>query len=226
MGRCVPSSLKQTNSPVGLLVLLILLWAWNMQRLRVWAGFWMVTIVLAAISMIFSAGWLFSFAVAVLANWRSNANPSTFSLLGSWLPGVGLRLAQGLALGASLMLIAEWRNAMGKDMHWLLWTISLTVAATPLLGLPVAPVSLALSLPALLYVISIMEQRWGSFGRWSAAALLLVIFFGLWAALQATVGSVFTLFFPILLVFLLYWVRWWAVRPPRLWADAIAELKG
>jgi hypothetical protein len=70
-----------------------------------------------------------------------------------------------------------------------------------------------------------MEQRWGRFGRWSAAVLLLTIFFGLWAALRATVGSVFTLFFPLLLIVLLYWVRWWAIRPPRLWADAIAELK-
>lgn len=208
---------------VGLLIILILLWVTSLNRLRVWGGFLMITVVLAGISIIFNVNWLLPYSVALLANLRFNPNPSTVSLLSSWLPGVGLRLAQGLALAVGVMLWAEWRAARGQDLHWLLWTVSLTAAATPLIGLPVAPLSLVLALPALLYSISIMEQRWGRFGRWSVATLLLVILLGLWAAWRADVGSVFTLIFPLLLILLLYWVRWWAIRPVRLWGEVIAE---
>jgi hypothetical protein len=209
---------------VGLLIILILFWALTTNRLRIWAGFLMITLVLAGISIFFSGNWLFPFLGALLTNWRSNPNPSTFSLLEGWFPGVGIRLAQGLTLAAALILIAEWRAVRGKDVRWLLWTASLTIAVTPLLGLPFAPAWLALSLPVLLLVLSIMEQRWGAFGRWSAVALFTAIFFGLWAALQGSVGSVFVLFFPAMLIFLLYWVRWWAIRPPRLWADIISDI--
>jgi hypothetical protein len=135
-----------------------------------------------------------------------------------------MRLAQGLTLAVALVLIAEWRAVRGKDLRWLLWTASLTIAAAPLLGPPFDPAWLVLSLPVLLLVLSIMEQRWGAFGRWSAATLFTVVFFGLWAALRGSIGSVFVLFFPAMLIFLLYWVRWWAIRPPRLWADIVSDM--
>jgi hypothetical protein len=122
------------------------------------------------------------------------------------------------------MLIAEWRAVRGKDLRWLLWTASLTVAATPLLGMPFVPIWLVLTFPALLLVLATMEQRWGTFGRWSAVALLCMAFFGLWVAFRDNIGSVFVLFYPAGLILLLYWVRWWAVRPPRLWADIISDM--
>ncbi len=209
---------------VGLLIILILFWAWTAGRLRIWVGFLMTTVILIVFSAIFNSSWLLPFLGALLANWRANPNPTTYSLFQSWLPGVGLRLAQGLTLAVALMLIAEWRAVRGKDLRWLLWTASLTIAATPLLGMPFAPASLVLSLPVLLLLLSIMEQRWGAFGRWSAVALFTAVFFGLWAAFRDNIGSVFVLFFPAGLIFLLYWVRWWAVRPPRLWADIIADM--
>jgi hypothetical protein len=135
-----------------------------------------------------------------------------------------VRLAQVLALFIALMLIMEWRAVRGKEIRWLLWTISLTAAATPLLGVPFSPMWLVLLLPALLVVLSIMDQHWGAIGRWSAVLLFLVVFFGLWMALLNGENSAFVLFFPALLIFLLYWVRWWAIRTPKLWADMISDL--
>ena len=63
-----------------------------------------------------------------------------------------------------------------------------------------------------------------SFAIGSAVLLFLIVFFGLWGALLGNHAAVFIFFFPIPLVFLLYWVRWWALRPPRLWADMISDL--
>jgi hypothetical protein len=209
---------------VGLLVLLLLFWTLSAGRLRVLAGFVMVTLTFAALSIFFNTNWVLPFASAVLDNWRSNPHPTTYSLFQGWLPAIGERLAQGLTLVVALMLIAEWRAVRGKEPRWLLWTAALTAAATPLLGMPFVPVWLVLTFPALLLVLTTMEQRWGTFGRWSALALICATFFGLWLAFRNNIGSVFVLLYPAGLIFLLYWVRWWAVRPPRLWADVISDM--
>ena len=103
----------------------------------------------------------------------------------------------------ALVLLMEWRAARSKDLRWILWTISLTAAATPLLGMPFSPQWLVLSLPALLLVLSIMDQHWGAIGRWSAVLLFLTVFFGLWMALLANNHFVFLFVFPLLLIFLL-----------------------
>jgi hypothetical protein len=209
---------------VGLLIVLVLVWALMSGRWRVWGGFLMVILVLIGLSILFNTSWPLPFLAAILANWNANPSPSTFSLFDGWLPGIGVRLAQGLTLVTALMLIMEWRAARGQELRWLLWTVSLTAAATPLLGMPFSPQWTLLSLPALLLVLSIMDQRWGAFGRWSAVALFLVVFFGLWGAFLAGNSAAFILLFPLVLIFLLYWVRWSAIRAPRLWADMISDL--
>jgi hypothetical protein len=209
---------------MGLPIILILFWTLTRRRWRVTAGFFMATLILIGLSILFNTTWILPFMASILANWRDNPYPSTYSLLESWLPGVGIRLAQVLTVIIAFIILMEWRAVRGKDVRWLVWTLSFTAALTPLLGVPFSPQWLVLSLPALLVVLSIMDQRWGPFGRWSAVALFLVVFFGLWNAFLVGNTTAFIFLFPALLVFLLYWVRWWAVSSPRLWADVIADV--
>jgi len=70
-----------------------------------------------------------------------------------------------------------------------------------------------------------MVQRWKLLGFGSSLIVLTVAFLGLWAAQLSGLISVFILFYPLFLVLLLYWVRWGAIRQPRLWADEI-KLRG
>ena len=209
---------------MGLLIALVLFWVLTLRRWRVWGGFLMATFFLLGVSILFNISWPLPFLAAAVANWGAALYPSTFSMLETWLPGIGVRLAQGLTLATALMLIMEWRAVRSKELRHLLWTLALTAAATPLLGMPFSPVWSLLSLPALLIVLSIMDQRWGTFGRWSAALLFLVVFVGLWVALVLGNTSAFVFVLPILLIVLLYWVRWWAVRTPKLWVDVISDL--
>ncbi|MCX6035629.1 MAG: hypothetical protein NTV38_11740 [Chloroflexi bacterium] len=112
----------------------------------------------------------------------------------------------------------------------LLWTASLTLAATPILGIPVIlQDNVPLFLPLILF-LSILAERWPRPGRWGMAGLgLLVIFFGFWlitaslflAGAFAALTGVLALVFPIFLVLGLYWMRWWGVRPPRTWSDSL-----
>jgi len=78
-------------------------------------------------------------------------------------------------------------------------------------------------LPGVLLVASVMSQRWGLFGLFGAIITLAVVFIGLWTAQLNGLTSVFVLFYPLSLTLLLYWVRWGAVRPPRMWADELAR---
>jgi hypothetical protein len=209
---------------MALLIVLVLFWAMTQRRWRVVAGFLMATVLVIGLSILFNTAWIFPFMSAIVTNWREMPYPSTYSLLESWLPGVGIRLAQVLTVIIAFIILMEWRAVRGKEVRWLVWTVSFTAVITPLLGVPFSPQWLVLSLPALLVVLSIMDQRWGPFGRWSAVALFLVAFFGLWRAFQITNNATFIFLFPALLIFLLYWVRWWAVSAPRLWADVISDI--
>jgi hypothetical protein len=119
------------------------------------------------------------------------------------------------------VLLIEWRAVRGHDVRWLYWTACLSAALAPLLGIPTQPGWLAFTLPGVLLVASVMSQRWGVLGLITAILTLSGLFVGLWLAQLNGLTSVFILFYPLMLTLLLYWVRWGAVRPPRLWVDEI-----
>ena len=63
-----------------------------------------------------------------------------------------------------------------------------------------------------------------------SVASMLVLFFGIWALFINTLVTVNgqpqqspALFLPLpaYLLVTLYWVRWWAIRPPGVWFDMI-----
>lgn len=206
----------------GLVFIMLLIWVFSSQRWRILYGFGMTFAVLVGISFVLLSSWILPFLGAVLGNWRADALPSTFSLFEGWFPGIGMRLAQILAVGALTIVFLEWRSVRQQDVRWLFWTTSLTVAVTPLLGFPTIPSWLVLTLPGVLLVVSVMVQRWGLLGIGSAILVTAGLFFGLWSAQMSGTTAIFTLLYPLILTLLLYWVRWWAVRPPRMWADEIA----
>jgi hypothetical protein len=82
----------------------------------------------------------------------------------------------------------------------------------------------------LILFLSILAERWSRPGRWGLAAFVLIaVFLGFWviteglylARSNAALNEVLVLVFPFLLVVGLYWMRWWAVRPPRTWSDSL-----
>ncbi len=209
----------------GLVFLVLIIWIFSTQRWRVLAGIGMTLTILIGLSFLLLPSWLLPFIGAVMENWRSGALPSTFATLQQWLPGIGNRLAQILAVAALTIGLLEWRAVRRQDVRWLFWTSCLTAALAPLFGIPYTPAWLAFTLPGVLLVASVMTQRWGILGLVTAIIVMAGIFLGLWAAQLNGLTSVFILFYPLSLTLLLYWVRWGAVRPPRLWADEI-KLRG
>jgi hypothetical protein len=207
----------------GLVLIILVVWALSAQRWRILGGMGMMLAVLTGISLLLMPSWILPFFNTTFTNWQSVALPSTYQLFEGWMPGIGQRLAQMLAIASLAILLMEARAVRGKDVRWLIWTVSLTAAITPLLGIPYTTSLLALTLPGVLLVVSVMVQRWGGVGLGGAVIVLLAMFLGLWGAQLKGYSSVFIFFFPLVLSLLLYWVRWGAVRPPRLWADEIVR---
>jgi len=214
----------------GLLVLFIFWWAIYHRRGRILAGFLMTLAILLALSFFILSDWFMPFIIGLISHIVYNPAFTPGGILASWWPVVGPRL--GLALTGLLLVVlfVEWRDVRRKDFRHLLWTASLTLAVTPLLGIPVVPQDYVLLFFPLTLFLSILSERWSRPGRWGLAGLvLLAILFGFWlitaslffAGGSAALTDVLALVFPVLLAFGLYWMRWWAVRPPRTWSDRL-----
>ena len=104
----------------------------------------------------------------------------------------------------------------------------LTVLLTNLIGIPTNPDNFVVLFPALALVFSIWEQRWGRGGRVFVVLVLLGLAIGLWwlALRTAWAGALeMVLAFPLILLLLLYWVRYWALRSRPLPIEELKVLK-
>jgi hypothetical protein len=192
-------------------------------RWRAWAGLLMTLTLLLFAAWIIDPNWPLGFARAVLINWNANPAPSTFSIFTAWFPGLGPRLASGLTFIIFLFLMVESQQALGRNrLHWF-WAACLAAAVTPLTGMPVENGGMVFQLPALILAASVFSQRWAVIGPWVALLALLMAWLGGWIFQALAVESGF-LWLSLFSIFLLYWVRWWVVRPARLWADQVSNI--
>jgi hypothetical protein len=212
----------------GLLVFFIIWWAIYHHRGRILAGFLMALTILLAFSFFILSDWFMPFLNGMISHISYHPGLTPGRIFTSWWPVVGPRLGWVLTGIMLVVLFIEWRDTRRKDFRHLLWTTCITLAVTPLLGIPVIPQDYVLLFIPLILFLSILNERWSRPGRWGVAGIILPAnFFGLWlitASLFITGDStaliyVLTLVFPVLLMIGLYWMRWWAVRPPRTWSD-------
>src|SRR5688572_13365677 len=91
-----------------------------------------------------------------------------------------------------------------------------------LLGLLFVLSHLSILIIPLALIFSIVYDRW-RVGSGLTILILLILFAIPWFVyffnpIQFTQEFLF-LFLPLFTVIGLYWIRWWALSPPRLWAD-------
>ena len=87
-------------------------------------------------------------------------------------------------------------------------------------------------MPAIIIITALVWERWTN--QRIAVSLFLIgliffFYFGLYfeaASKSADIYSeLLSVLPPILITLGLYWMRWWAVRPPRIWADQFGARK-
>jgi hypothetical protein len=202
----------------GILVFFVLWWIIYQRRWRIIWGFLMGLVILIGLAFLFLPDWPTTFLTGLISHSVYNPLPSSTAIFASWSPVVGLRLGWMLAAGLLLGLFLAWGNSLRKDYRAFLWTVSLTLTVTPLLGIPLAPAEYPfLIVPLMLCMVILVERRpW--LKQWGAIGILLVIFLACpWILIFSLVrANAFTavnnglfLFLPVTLIIVLVWMRWW-----------------
>lgn len=210
----------------GPFIILILLHAWHERRSRVLAVFAMLTMTLLVVSFLVYPNWLIPFLRATVNNLRTDFGFSTQTVLQHLWPAFGRQFAWALTILLVLALAYEWSVARGPDPRRLYWAGCLSLAAAPLLGWRSEMENLAILILPLALVFAITYERWRRIGGLLIYVLLLFVLAAPWALqyfaaqrLGPLTHDILFLFFPLFAVIGLYWIRWWALRPPRTWFD-------
>jgi len=140
-------------------------------------------------------------------------------------------LTHVLTVTLLLYLLVEWFLAWGKGDEWFLWAAYMTLTATSLTTAWNDTAGYTLFLPVVGLIFRVWEQRWGRIGLAWAGVFLGVGFLGLWGvSISGWQGlherSVLLLVVPVFALLGLWWVRWWAVRPPKLLLEDFADRMG
>jgi hypothetical protein len=218
---------------VGLPFIAFILWiCYKQSRMRVYAGFGMLSIVLLAVSFLLYPNWLVAYLRAGLNNLRFDYGFSLLSALTGIFPSFGKYLAWGIILIFIISLGYEWNAALQGDDRRSYWVACLCIAVAPLLGFRTEFENLAVLLLPLALVFAIVHDRWNRFGSLLVILLVVILFATPWLlyffgdmVFETISKEILFLFYPVLTVVGLYWIRWWAIRPPRIWADSLTRTR-
>ncbi len=216
---------------LGIFPIFILWWIVAQRRWRIIGGFGLALAALALASFLivpdwslFVSDWFVPFVANLAARSAFAPGVSLVGILGGWSPVLGPRVAWFLAGILAFTLFIEWGGVQHRDFRRFMWVTALTIAAVPLLGIPVQlPGLLVLTVPLMIFV-GILGERWplpkglgiaGIFllGTFGVLWLITILLSAGWA--YTAIAHVLTLLPPFLLLVGLYWMRWWIVRPPR-----------
>ncbi|MDA1330573.1 MAG: glycosyltransferase family 87 protein [Chloroflexi bacterium] len=201
-----------------------LIWAISRRRYRLVVSFLVALAAMLGFSFWLQPNWLGENIAQVLA-YSSYTPPGTLaSILASWWPAQGDLAGWGLSVFLAGLLLFEWWVSLGKDFYWLLWTFSLTLVLTNLVGIPTTTANYASMLLVIPLVLSAWSRRLGPEKRWLVWLALALLFLGLWLLFWVTLlptqqyneHLVMFLPVPLLLLFNLYWLRDWMLQPAEL----------
>ena len=225
-GALIALSMFSSSAGAPFLILIILR-LYREQRTAVLAGFLMLSGVLLAISFLLYPGWIVPFLRASINNMHAEHGLSVLMIAGHLWPGGG-RTVAWIGIGALLLLLGfEWTSARAADFRRFYWISCLTIAISPLFGIRTEMDYLCVYLVPLALVLAVAHDRWRGVRAGLVKVFLLVLVFAVpWAiyffaadAFGATKRELLFLFLPVFTVAGLYWIRWWAIQPPRTWRD-------
>lgn len=215
-----------------LFFLFIIAFVFVNRRWKVLAGFGMSLFVLLVITFLSYPGWLLPYGRGVVVDWRHGLSMNFGLMLADWFPNSRISLGYWSFIVIGIILLVEWIHSFNSHIRRIVWTISLSLAATPLMGLPIFPTNGVVLLPALVLILMLVWERWTRQRVWFSILILIVAFFvpfGLYVRLltnyDRNLADVFNLLPQIAAILGLYWMRWWAVRSPRTWFDQFGARK-
>jgi Glycosyltransferase family 87 len=198
---------------VGLFIVFIIFWVTFQHKWRLLIPFVMTFVILVMISFFFSPNWFVPYAQAVFTNLKYADWMTPSVTFRETLPFAGNRLGWLLSGFLTVILLVEWWLARKRDFQQMAWTASLTIALSPLLGLPTYPQNHILLIISFIFGLSVLAHRWKSSSSVLISVIIIIVLLLTWITVIFAANRLTTLYFlfPVVNVVFLYWVRWWAV---------------
>jgi hypothetical protein len=212
-------------------IIFVLVWTLSSRRWKTLT--WMlISLVLMSIgAALLVPDWPLQNLREIMAYSSYNPPGTPGAVFETWLPATGRQLGWALSVFLGLILILEWVLVRGKDFRWFLWTGSLTLVISQWIGIQTDPGNFILLYLPLVLVFALWIERWGRSGVYVVFISMALLFFVPWAIFLETVAygdqplqhPVMFFPLPLFLLFTLYWVRWWGIKPRRLLVEKLQE---
>jgi len=212
----------------GLFFLFMIVFIFANRRWNVLAGFGMSLFILLVISFLAYPGWGLPYIRAVLSDWYRGANLTFGHIVSIWFPDSRFSIATIASLILGILVFLEWLGAVRAHFRRIVWTASLSLAATPLIGFAIFPSNHVVLILPLVLILTLVWERWTR----SRVLMSLLIFslallvpFGMYFQSVSEYSPLYldllAVLPPIATVIGLYWMRWWVIHSPRTWFDQI-----
>jgi hypothetical protein len=206
-----------------------ILWSiYNRQwKHLIWFG--LVSAISGALVALIMPNWIIEFFQSFFVGLNLPPYISMAELLKRGAPAVAVPLAYVISAVAIVIFMVEMVS-MRKFEQGFTWLMLLLFSISPLLGFPVNVDGMLIFYP--LFIISLLI--WSSRGKWALAfvalAQLIVVGWPWLGIAPWQLGDYFApqldkwmLVLPFISVFILYWIRWWVVKPAHGLSDRLME---
>ncbi len=198
-------------------ILWICIWCLNHHRGGIVAWMGMILVLLHLIGMLFMTNWFVENLRSLVYYIKYQGPTNLASVISGWQPELGGRIGWALSIILIVLMVFEWVLNAGKEENAFEWVLAMTFTVNFLCGIPNIGKNLfALILP-MCYNMNKMTLRWGKRGEIYSLILGIGYLVIPWA-FQILIAyhwynpvSVLNLIFPAVLLFLLYWNRWWII---------------
>lgn len=216
----------------ALFFLLILILVIANRRWHVLVGFIMSMVILVITSFLLKSNWMTNYVRAVLFDWFRQADYTMGITLSYIFPQWQLSLERWFTLLIGVILCLEALRALDGHFRHIAWVAFLALALNPALGFAIFPTNHVVLLPAVVLILALVWERWTNLRAVLSTLLIMLIFlfshslyYQSSIAPQRLYSDLLKILPPVLATMGLYWMRWWAIRPPRIWADEIGARK-
>lgn len=216
---------------VLLFILFVIIWAVSRRRWYIIGSFLGWGGILLGVSLLIMPEWVEQYLRQIFPYLENPVFTNTWTVLQSWIPGIGRQFGWLLSGLFGLILIIEWVAAYKKDFDWFLWTAYLSLVISILIGIPSTTQNFIILLPVVILIMIGTADRWNILGRVLlilSVVVLVGVFWGYYF-LTAQEGfiipnnPVFYLVLPLLSLIGLYWVRWWITAIRELPLQKLAQ---